>query len=161
MKGLKGLAPFALCFFFSTAALANFSGEVVRILDGDTVEVLVEKRPVRVRLADIDAPEKKQPFGTKSTQALAALIFRQHVQVIDHGKDATPTKRTLGTIMLGTKNVNAQMVAAGMAWAYRYKGQPTNPDMAKLEAQAKQQRVGLWADKNPVEPWMFRRMDKK
>lgn len=57
-------------------AHAGMAGPVVAVLDGDTVDVLVDRKPVRVRLAEIDAPEKGQPFGTRSRQALASAVFR-------------------------------------------------------------------------------------
>lgn len=68
-------------------AIADIHGEIIRIIDGDTVDVLVNKTPVRVRLVDIDAPESKQPFGQKSRQFLADMIFRQQVTIVEKGKD--------------------------------------------------------------------------
>ncbi|EEJ9946437.1 micrococcal nuclease, partial [Salmonella enterica subsp. enterica serovar Typhimurium] len=66
---------------------AELSGKVTRVLDGDTIEVLQDKTPVRVRLANIDAPEKKQPFGSWSSKQLKSLIAGQPVTVTYMQKD--------------------------------------------------------------------------
>jgi len=141
------------------ASAATFSGEVVSILDGDTVEVLVNQRPVRVRLAEIDAPEIRhgtrnpgQPFGERSRQSLAGMIFRQNVIIDAEGTDQYG--RTIGTIMEGNVNVNAEMVRLGMAWVYRHYSH--DPALIQLEQQARAERRGLWADPNPVPPWDYR-----
>lgn len=153
---LRALAG-AVVIFASSVAWADFSGEVVRILDGDTVDVLVNRKPIRVRLANIDAPEKAQAFGSRSRQAIADMVFRRTVVVIEHGQDDTPSKRVLGTIMVDGQNVNAAMVRQGMAWAYRYRGKPSDPGMVPLEAAARQEKIGLWADPHAQEPWQWRR----
>ncbi|EIO7131386.1 thermonuclease family protein [Escherichia coli] len=71
---------------FASAARADFAGPVIAILDGDTIDVLIDRQPVRVRLAQIDAPEKRQAFGTRSRQALSSLVFRQSVTVVTIGQ---------------------------------------------------------------------------
>lgn len=136
------------------AAEMRFQGEVVRILDGDTVEVLApNKTTQRVRLANIDAPERRQAFGERAKQALADLSFRQQVDVLDQGGDRYG--RRIGVLMVNGENVNAQMVKRGMAWVYeRYN---SDPELPALERAARAARVGLWADANPVAPWEFRR----
>ncbi len=148
---------------FGSAAFADFSGPVVAIVDGDTLDVLVDNRPVRVRLAQIDAPERSQAFGTRSRQALSAMVFRKVVTVAEAGPDRYG--RVLGTIYLpgsfpgvidaGFINVNAAMVNQGMAWAYRQ--YVTDRSIIQLEEQARAARRGLWVDPAPVEPWLFRR----
>ncbi len=152
MKAFRALLAAAL-LAVNSAAWANFSGPVVAILDGDTVDVLVDNRPVRIRLAQIDAPEKKQAFGTRSRQALSAMVFRQVVTVSESGPDRYG--RTLGTVFIAGVNVNAAMVNEGMAWAYRQ--YVTDRSLIQLEAQARAARRGLWVDPAPVEPWLFRR----
>lgn len=152
MNALRALFAAAL-LAVSSAAWADFTGPVVAILDGDTIDVLVDSRPVRIRLAQIDAPEKKQAFGTRSRQALSAMVFRQVVTVAEAGPDRYG--RTLGTVFSAGVNVNAAMVDQGMAWAYRQ--YVTDRSLIQLEAQARAARRGLWADPAPVEPWLFRR----
>ena len=136
----------------SSAALADFSGTVVRVVDGDTLDVLVPNRPVRVRLAQIDAPERRQAYGTRARQALSALAFRRVVTVADTGVDGYG--RQLGTVFVGGQNINAMMVDRGMAWAYRQ--YLTDRSLIRLEQQARVARRGLWGDPAPVAPWRFR-----
>jgi micrococcal nuclease len=151
MKTLRVLLAAAL-LAVNSVAWADLSGPVIAVLDGDTVDVLVNSRPVRVRLAQIDAPEKKQAFGTRSRQALAAMVFRQPVTVSEAGQDRYG--RTIGTIFAAGVNVNASMVDQGMAWVYRQYA--TDRSLIQLEAQARAARRGLWADPSPVAPWLFR-----
>lgn len=138
---------------FASAARADFAGPVIAILDGDTIDVLIDRQPVRVRLAQIDAPEKRQAFGTRSRQALSALVFRQSVTVADAGRDRYG--RVLGTVYVSGVNVNAEMVRQGMAWVYRQYA--TDRSLFALENEARAGRRGLWADPSPVPPWQFRR----
>ncbi|WP_430795044.1 thermonuclease family protein [Acidovorax temperans] len=84
---------------------------MVAILDGYTINVLVDRHPVRVRLAQIDAPEKRQAFGTRSKQVLAELVFRQTVRVAEAGHERHGC--VIGTVYVGDVDVNAQMVREG------------------------------------------------
>lgn len=142
----------AVLLAVSSAAFADFSGTVVRIVDGDTLDVLVANRPVRVRLAQIDAPERRQAYGTRARQALSAMTFRRAVTVSDAGTDQYG--RELGTVFVAGANVNAAMVDQGMAWAYRQ--YLTDRSLIRLEQQARVARRGLWSDPAPVAPWRFR-----
>ena len=164
---LRTLAALAV-LIVAWPAWAELRGEVVRIIDGDTIDVLVDKRPVRVRLVDIDAPEKRQAFGERSRQALADLVFRRQVLVVEKNTDRFG--RTLGVLF--TKhcepvntcreiNINARMVHAGMAWAYRFHDRPTDPQLFVIEQDARRARRGLWSDANAVEPWKWRRADAR
>lgn len=156
MNYLKHLLIFIILFFLSnTLTYADFSGKVVKVIDGDTVDILtVKKQKIRVRLLDIDAPERGQAFGNASRRYLASLIAGKNVSVKENKKDIY--KRTLGTIFFNEVNINAKMVESGYAWAYRYKGVADNKIMVKLEVNAKQNKKGLWKDKHPIAPWDFR-----
>jgi len=143
----------AMLTIAATSAQADFSGLVIGVLDGDTVDVLVDQKPVRVRLAEIDAPEKKQAFGSRSRQALSAIVFKHEVTVIDHGADWRG-KRTIGSIRVDGLDVNRAMVAAGMAWVYpRY---VKDRSLFVVQDQARHQQRGLWADATPIPPWQWR-----
>lgn len=144
------LTTFALALSFP--AWADFTGEVVGIADGDTITVLRDQQPVKVRLAEIDAPEKAQAFGNSSKQALSALVFRKQVIVVEQGSDRY--KRTIGRVYQGDVDVSAEQVKQGMAWVYRKYSKDKN--LLPLEENAKSQRLGLWADVNPVPPWKWR-----
>ncbi|GHU37404.1 putative endonuclease [Betaproteobacteria bacterium] len=146
-------ALLAIALAVSHPAHADFTGRVVRVSDGDTLDVLVKGRAVRVRLARIDAPEKKQAFGWQAHQTLYSLTFHKNVLVIEAGHDHYG--RTVGTIYLGRINVNQELVRRGMAWADRYHS--GNPALLHIEAEARRQKRGLWANPSPEPPWNFRK----
>ncbi|OIS90224.1 thermonuclease family protein [Brucella cytisi] len=167
LSSLRALAVGAI-LLCSVPAWADFSGDVVRIIDGDTVVVLVDRQQVRVRLADIDAPESGQAFGSRSRQRLADLIFRKHVRVVE--KDTDRYGRTLGIVYFKEcypvatcveLPVNAVMVSEGMAWAYRFRDRPTDPEMFAIEQNARSAGRGLWSDPHAQEPWKWRRDQKQ
>lgn len=151
MKTSRILAVIALWLLVGVAH-ADLSGVVVSVLDGDTVDVLVDRKPVRVRLAEIDAPERAQAFGTRSRQALAAKVFQQPVTVRTNGLDRHG--RTIGTILVDGHSINRMMVEQGMAWAYRQ--YLVDRSLLGVEAAARSARVGLWVDPNPTAPWEWR-----
>lgn len=152
VANLKRFAALAL-LVVAGLARADFSGEVVGVLDGDTVDVLVANKPIRVRLANIDAPEKAQAFGARARQALADLVFRRVVHVQERGADRYG--RTIGDISADGRSINRTMIALGLAWAYRQ--YLTDSALLDVEATARAGRVGLWADPQPVPPWEWRR----
>lgn len=133
----------------------EFQGKVVGVTDGDTVKVLKDGKEVKIRLWGIDAPEKKQPFGTKSKQFLSGLIFGQTITVEDKGTDRYG--RTLGILKTADgKNINVEMVRAGMAWWYEYFA-PNELDLKEAQEKARKRKMGLWMDRNPTAPWKWRR----
>lgn len=141
--------------FASAASFADtrFQGKAVRVLDGDTIEVLADgNRNVRVRLANIDAPEKTQPFGQKSKEHLIDLVAGKNVEVVDVGGDQYG--RRIGRILVDGQEANVEQVRSGLAWVYsRYNH---DGQLTSLESTARSQRIGLWADPNPQAPWEFR-----
>ncbi|WP_042958380.1 thermonuclease family protein [Erwinia tasmaniensis] len=140
-------------FFSGYLSAAKIQGKVVRVLDGDTIEVLNKKIPVRVRLINIDAPEKKQPYGRWSTSQLKELIAGQRVTVAYTQKDRYG--RVLGRVVT-TNGVeaNSYMVQSGAAWVYdQYNADPSLP---ALQREAIEQKRGLWAGNQPVPPWEWR-----
>ena len=138
---------------------ADISGHVVRIIDGDTLEVLSENGiQTRVRLNGIDAPEKAQPFGQRSRQALTDLTAGKLIQVTGYNRDRYG--RLLGTAWYNSTDINAEQVMKGLAWAYRYQGNAMIPAYERLEETARKNRTGLWSDPAPIEPWRWRKMQK-
>ena len=120
----------------------TLTGQVVGVHDGDTLTLRVAgNQSAKVRLAGIDAPELKQPYGQQAKQALSALAFGKAARVESPGPDKYG--RTLGTVFVGAVNVNAELVKRGAAWVYR--AYPFPPELEVLEAQAQAAKRGLWA----------------
>lgn len=137
----------------SGARADELAGEVVGVTDGDTLRVLVEHHEVVIRLDQIDAPEKRQPFGQRSRQSPAEMAFRKAARVITHGQDRYG--RTIGSVFIAGLDVNAEQVRRGMAWVYvRY---ARDPALTVLELEARQARRGLWVDPSPLPPWEWRK----
>lgn len=135
-------------------------GKVIRVLDGDTIEVktlpakiVVYEVPIRVRLINIDAPEKKQAFGRWSTNQLKALLAGQSVTVSYTQTDRYG--RIIGRVFT-TNGTDASrfMVQSGAAWVYEHYN--TDKSLPALQREAQEQKRGLWADPNPVPPWKWR-----
>lgn len=134
------------------------NGKVVGVTDGDTITVLVAGHDqVKVRLANIDAPEKAQPFGQRSKQALSDLAFGKSIECNQSGLDRYG--RTIAVCSVGSTVINLAMVKAGMAWVYRKYAHGV-PEYYAAEDEAHRQRLGLWADADPVPPWEWRRSNK-
>ena len=134
----------------------TFSAKVIGISDGDTMEILYKNVPTKIRLAHIDCPEKrgKQPFGNNAKIALSDLCFGRIVTV--KGKKYDRYKRLIAVVINDrNQNVNQEMIKLGMAWHFTKYSK--DPIYAKLEKEARKNRVGLWQDKNPIAPWNFRK----
>jgi micrococcal nuclease len=149
-----------LLFFFAFPVLADtLEGRVVRVIDGDTVVVLDANRTqYRIRLAGIDAPERKQPFGQRSKQYLASQIAGQDVAINWDKYDRY--HRIVGKIIYDGQHVDLAMVRAGLAWWYRhYAHEQSAADRVlyeDAETKAKAERKGLWIDPDPLPPWEWR-----
>jgi len=135
----------------------------VSVADGDTVTVVDSSNTQhRIRLEGIDAPEKRQAYGSKSKESLAAMIFGNEVTVV-YGK-TDQYGRLVGKILLDGKDINLEQVKAGMAWHYKEYEREQAPEdrelYAKAEDEAHTARRGLWWDQEPVEPSEFRREEK-
>ena len=140
-----------LCF--STSIYADFNGQVVGVADGDTLTVVREQRQVRVRLLEIDAPEKTQAFGRKSKQSLSEPCFGKMAHLAEKGKDRYG--RTLARVTCEGIDANAEQVRRGMAWVYdRY---VTDQSLYQLQNNAKAAHIGLWRDAKPLPPWEWRK----
>ena len=152
-RNLRIVAVASLALTLSFSAWADFTGKVVGVADGDSITVLRDREQVKVRLVDIDAPEKAQPFGNRSRQALDALVHGKEVLVVERGKDRY--QRVLGRVYRGDLDVNAEMVREGMAWVFRQHSKDAT--LLKIEAEAKEQQRGLWRDPDTVPPWEWRK----
>ena len=141
-------------------AAASLSGVVVGVADGDTLTVLdAGLAQHRVRLAGIDAPEKRQAFGQRSKQSLARLVHGRPVRI--EGRKTDRYGRLVGKVLVGDLDVNREQVRRGLAWhylAYEREQSPADRRLyADAEASARQERRGLWSEPGALPPWEFRR----
>lgn len=138
----------------------TLNGTVIGISDGDTLTLLTrERKQIKIRLAEIDTPESEQPYGNRAKQALSTLAFKKQatVSVLDVDRYG----RVVGRVYVDNNDVNAELVRNGSAWVYRkYVRDQT---LFKLEKQARDQGVGIWAlpESNQVPPWEWRRGNKQ
>jgi len=166
------LRLFFLLFFASNAFALEYRGKVVAVIDGDTIKVLEENKTLhKIRLYGIDAPEKKQPFGSAAKYHLSQMIFgkivdvqvknidrygREVAEIIFENGDAR--KRSFGSRI----SANRSMIMDGYAWAYvQYLKGDDRRFYTELETDAKKERLGLWQDSNPTPPWNFRKSKKR
>jgi endonuclease YncB( thermonuclease family) len=142
-----------LCFVLLSQSVQaeTLSGTVIGIVDGDRLTVEdAQKRKHRVRLAEIDAPQRKQAFGDKSRQSLSALCLKKPAKVEWQAKDKND--RYVAQVTCNGVDANAEQVRAGMAWVSPASTRPGSP-LYELEAYARIRGIGLWADPSPVPPW--------
>ena len=138
------------------SAVMSFSGKVVGVADGDTITVLIDgNREAKIRFAEIDAPEKGQPWGNRSKQTLSDLVFGRDVRV--QQMDVDRWGRIVGRVFVDNRDVNREMVAVGAAWVFRR--YLTDTSLIEVEVRAKRERVGLWSmpEAQTVAPWDWRR----
>ncbi|ARF52087.1 thermonuclease family protein [Pantoea stewartii] len=143
------------------ASATEIKAKVIKVLDGDTIDViadylpanlLVTQIPQRVRLLNIDAPEKGQAFGRWSGEQLKTLVAGKFVIVNYDSSDRYG--RLLGRVSVNGIDINHQMISVGAAWVYdQYNADTALP---ALQKEAQEQRRGLWAESNPIPPWEWR-----
>lgn len=145
---MKNLIPLILLCFLS----CEKSGRVTNVKDGDTIEVTTVTGTKTLRLAEIDCPEKNQPYG-QAAKRLSQQLMQGKITYRVTGTDRYG--REIAKVYAGDKYVSEELVKQGYAWVYRrYSG---NQKLIRLEGNAKSKRIGLWADPNPQNPSEFRR----
>ena len=140
-------------FTFSQTTL---TAKVVAIKDGDTVIVLDSlNNQITLRLAEVDCPEKSQPFGTKAKQFTSDQIYLKKIKYIV--TDTDRYGRSIAMIYYDTDNkyLSAEIIKAGMGW--HYKRYSKSKELATFEDNAKKHKIGLWSELNPIEPSLWRR----
>jgi endonuclease YncB( thermonuclease family) len=149
------------------AFAATLTGRVVKVTDGDTINVLINvldhaNTQYRIRLQGIDAPERKQAFGNASRKHLARLVAGKTVIVEWDKRDRYG--RIVGKVLVGDVDVCLEQVRVGYAWHFKRYQHEQSPEDRQLYAQAEDkaraERLGLWQDKNPTPPWEWRRLNR-
>lgn len=146
-------------FFPLHAWSAEYSGKVIAIADGDTLNILYQGGSLRVRLAEIDAPERDQPYGSRAKQTLSDLCFGKAARVIQQDRDRYG--RVVARVFCDSTDANAEMVRRGAAWVYRQ--YVTDQSLYALEQEAKAAGRGLWAlpEAQRMPPWEWRHGGRK
>ena len=159
-----------ILFSISTYTYGDFNAQVVRIVDGDTIQVIDSNGiKFKIRLLGIDTPETKQRFGYESSLSLKKIIDGKAVIIISKTEKNKPYtlgryKRIIGKIILNGKDINLEMVQKGMAWHYKKYIKSQNVEDRQsynnAEQDARLNKIGLWSDVNPVAPWEWRKLNK-
>jgi len=148
-----------LFFLFSITALFSqtiFKAKVVGIKDGDTVVVLDSlNNQTTLRLAEVDCPEKSQPFGTKAKQFTSDQIYLKTIKYTITDIDRYGRSIAMNYYDSDNKYLSAQLIKAGLAW--HYKKYSTSIELAEFETTAQKYKIGLWYDENPIEPSKWRK----
>ena len=155
-----------------TGSGQEFTAKVIEVLDGDTVLILRKgggtaagnppasplrgkraSRLLKIRLAEIDAPEKAQTFGETSKRSLSDLVMGKQVKIVSQAMDQYG--RMVAHLSVNGLDVNAEQIRRGMAW--EYSNFHSNKALIALQNEAKQAPYGLWAQSNPTPPWEWRK----
>jgi endonuclease YncB( thermonuclease family) len=162
---LRAFLPILLAFPLLAHAAASRSCLVVGVSDGDTLTARCGRsgayEQVKVRIAAIDAPEKAQPYGQRSRQALSRLCYAEKALIT--ARDIDRYGRTVADVSCNGEDAGRRMVSEGWAWVYDYHGIATKRggDLFRLQDGARAQRAGLWADTKPTPPWEWRRQRRE
>jgi endonuclease YncB( thermonuclease family) len=145
--------------FIGSASAELLTGSVTSVHDGDTLTLHTDAGTKKIRLAGIDAPELKQPFGPESRDALRQSILNQAVTIDTMKHDRYG--RAVGKVLLNGEDVNLKLVSAGLAWVYTdYIKELSVEDRLQYrtaETVANDAHIGLWQDEQPVAPWTYRK----
>jgi len=151
---MRALILFLFLICTCNLAQANeFFAKVIAVMDGDTVLVRRASGLVKIRLAEIDAPEKAQAFGKDSTRTLSEMVLGKRIKVISQAIDRYG--RTVAHLSLNGLDVNVEQIRRGMAWEYSYFH--SNHALISLQKKAMKASLGLWAQAEPTPPWQWRK----
>lgn len=153
----KSLLWLCMTLILSVAGAAEaWSGKVVAVADGDTLSVLRDGQSVKIRLWGIDCPESRQDFGTAAKKFLGQQAHGKTATVHERGRDRYG--RVVAVVEVDGAGLNHALIEAGLAWVYRqYCREPEHSAWEAVEANAREQQLGLWAHPHPVPPWEWRR----
>ncbi len=138
----------------------SWSGRVLVVIDGDSLIVRRGGKRVKVRLAQVDCPEPRQPFGREAKRFTTRAALGKKVLVENAVVDPYYKKRMRASVILPDgRDLGMELVKEGLAWNYRrYSKNPLLPD---LEKDARRQKLGLWSQPNPTPPWQWRKRRKR
>jgi micrococcal nuclease len=132
----------------------EFTAKVIEVLDGDTVLIARAGGLLKIRMAEIDAPEKAQAFGADSAQSLSGMVMGKQVKFVSQTMDQYD--RMVAHLSVNGLDVNAEQIRRGMAW--EYSNFHSNKALITLQSEAKQAPRGLWVQSDPIPPWEWRKL---
>jgi len=145
--------PIILSLCFSVQA-ASFTGEVFRVVDGDTIEVLFNDQPLRVSLHGIDCPDRNQAYSVEAKQFTFDLVTGKKVTVVVITQEQQG--RIYAEVVLPDERIlNRELIMSGLAWWHREQA-PEDRELEAMENAARESKKGLWVDPDPTPPWKFR-----
>lgn len=130
---------------------------VVAITDGDTLRARCSSGDERIRIAFIDAPEKRQAWGQRAKQSLEELCRGVTAEVREVDRDRYG--RLVATVSCRGVSVSEWQIEQGMAWVYRK--YTDSPSLLEKEYEARRKKIGLWSEVNPIPPWEWRKQRGK
>lgn len=143
-----------LLFLFCTSTLAEGLYTVSNIYDGDTVELKNADGRLKLRLTDIDAPERNQEYGQIARRALSTLCKGSNINVEFAGKDKYD--RHLGKLQCNQTDASLYMAEHGYAW--HNEKYSDNSAIRNAADTARMKKIGLWSTSNPLPPWVWRNL---
>jgi len=171
IASMKNMLLASLLLLSLAASAETIEGRVIKVSDGDTVNILDDAhQKYHVRLSGIDAPEKDQAFGKRAQQKLSSLVFGKTV-VFEWSK-RDHRDRPVGKLYVAQSDCPScapvdtgfEVLKAGLAWHYKQYQREQMPDdrqrYSQGEIDAKVQQMGLWADPDPIAPWEWRKAKK-
>jgi endonuclease YncB( thermonuclease family) len=135
----------------------TYTAKVIKVKDGDSIDILLDGTKQSLRLAHIDCPEKRQDYGAKAKEFTSNFCFGKEITVTIAGK---PDRygRWIVEVFRNNQNLNKELVRNGLAW--HFKKYSNNANYDDLEKAARAKKIGLWKDSNPIAPWEWRKQKK-
>lgn len=153
MKSIIRIMVFTiLVFFFIQSNAAEFKGWCMKVFEGDTIAVYVNKKMLNVQLAYIDCPDKGQPFFEEATKFTSDLILKKKIDVLI--ETYAGSEFLVGRVMIDGEDLSKLIIEAGLAWYYKKHG--SDRYLSKAFKKAKKKKKGIWSEKKPIPPWKFR-----
>ncbi len=140
----------------SFAQNAGYSAYCAAVIDGDTIKVEHNGKIEKIRLYGVDCPESGQLFGTPAKRKTEQLVYHKTVTI--ELMDIDRYKRQVAIITVGNKILQEELLKEGLTWLYpRYCKAAVCNKWKQLEQEARQNKIGLWKQKNAIPPWEWRK----
>lgn len=136
----------------------SLSGHVVKIIDGDTYDIVLNRKQTRVRMFGIDAPERGMDYYKVAKEYLGSLCMNQmiRIEVINTDRYGRIVAKSF---LSDGRELGAEMIKAGLAW--HFKRYSDDESLSQFEIIARENRIGLWQANNPTPPWNYRKRKKE